>query len=355
MPAFRVAIVGTGSLARAVCGALAGDPTGPPLDVSVLGRTPDKGVEVAYLAGTRARLSGAEVRFHAGTVDLESAAGVAEVLGRIDPQLVLHVASYQSPWERSTAPSAWTQLLGAAGFGAALPLQAKLAIEVSRAVAAAAPDAAFVNACFPDAVNPVLAALDLPVLCGIGNIGLLAASLQAALDLPDQRRLRVLAHHVHLHEPEDPADEARAWLDGAPVEGVTDLLAAQRGTTRSELNVVTGHTAALLVRALATGAGTDTHLPGPFGLPGGYPVRVDGRKITLNLPDGMTRDTAVEENQRAALRDGVQVNGDRVVLAPAAARALGRHLPELAAGFSVTEIVDVCDRLLAVRRRLRVS
>src|SRR5205823_667349 len=139
------------------------------------------------------------------------------------------------------------------------------------------------------------------------NVGILAASLQAALGLPDQSRLRLLAHHAHLHPPRDGSDEAGAWLDGTPLPDVTALLATQRATDRTLLNRVTGLTAALVLSALLTGTTTDTHVPGPNGLPGGYPVRLAAGRVYLRLPAGVGEAEAIAFNQRAAERDGVRV------------------------------------------------
>ncbi|MFE3450372.1 hypothetical protein ACFXJ8_15710 [Nonomuraea sp. NPDC059194] len=341
-------VIGTGGLARGLCYALA-TITRTPLDVVVVGRTQERAAEVCYVGAARAALADAPVAFHARTADLSSDDALADLLSRLSPVGLFLAASSQSPWERTTAPSAWTSLVRHAGFGLTLPFQAELALCAGRALAAVRPAAWFVNACFPDAVNPVLAAMGVPVLCGVGNVGLLAASLQAALGLPDQRRLRVLAHHVHLHKPDDgDADEAMAWLEGEPVTEVGKLLAAQRAADRSELNHVTGLSAATLVLGLLSGAETHTSLPGPLGLPGGYPVRLTGARLELRLPDGLALEDAVAFNQRCAIRDGVVVDGERV-------RFTGPTHPELdlPTDFPVAELHQVTGQLHQLRAQLR--
>jgi hypothetical protein len=342
-------VFGTGSLAHATCDALA-TLSPEPVDVVVVGRDREKAGAVCYLAGTRAALSGTGVTFRPAVADSE--VDFADVLAGTRPAGVYVCASHQSPWERVTAPSAWTDLLAHAGFGLALPLHADLAARAGRAIATHAPGAWLVNACFPDAVNPVLAAMDIPVLCGIGNVGVLAASLQAALGLPDQSRLRLLAHHIHLHAPHAPADEARAWLDDAPRTDVTALLATQRATDRRQLNRVTGLTAGLILSALLTGATTDTHAPGPNGLPGGYPVRLAAGRVSLRLPPGVDEAEAVEFNEIAARRDGVRVEDGKVHFEPTVGSALPRAASGLD-GFGAAELPGVCRELLALRAELR--
>jgi hypothetical protein len=300
----------------------------------------------------RARLAEAPVTVDARQVDLGSLDDVRRGLAETAPAVVLNCVSHHSPWER---PSEWMNLVRRAGFAVTLPLQAQPAMTVARAAAELDPAPAVVNACFPDLVNPLLAALGLPIHCGAGNVAVLAASMRAALDLEPGRDLRMLAHHVHFHPPADPDDEALAWLDGKPVDDVTRLLARQRATPRPELNHITGYTTALLLQHLLTGAEVRTNLPGPLGLPGGYPVLLRDGTLVLDLPDELDEATAVAWNQRAALADGARIDRDRLTFAPRAAHALEPHLPDLAAGFPVREVSSVLDQIVELRDRLRTS
>ncbi|MBG0828718.1 potassium transporter TrkA [Planomonospora sp. ID67723] len=340
-----LAVIGTGGLARAVCYALA--VTGPPAQVTVIGRDPARTAEVCHISMVRAALAGSGATFRPVTGPLPEALATAAPAG------VLLAASSQSPWESLGSPSAWTSLLRRGGFGLTLPFQAEAALRAGTALADAAPASWFVNACFPDAVNPVLAACGVPVLCGIGNAGLLAASLQTALGLADQRELQVLAHHVHLHAPASPEDEARVWHRGRPLADVGTLLAAQRAAQRTELNHVTGLTAARVLGCLLTGGDLDTALPGPLGLPGGYPVRLTAGRLDLRLPPGLDRAEAVAFNQRSAVRDGVVVEGTRVTFGPAAREELARVAPDLADGFPAADLDPAVTAFSQLRDRLR--
>jgi hypothetical protein len=103
-----------------------------------------------------------------------------------------------------------------------------------------------------------------------------------------------------------------------------------------------------------TDAGTATSLPGPLGLPGGYPVRLTaGRGIALDLPAGLDRDAAIAWNERAGRRDGVEIRDGRVSFPARAAAALARYAPDLAAGWPVAALDEVTARLTALRQRLR--
>ncbi|GAA3752333.1 hypothetical protein GCM10022379_20730 [Micromonospora maritima] len=346
--------MGSGSLARAVCHSTA-VVADRPLTVTVVGRDAARCAEVAYVAGARAALSGTRARFRSAAVALDDDAELAGLIADREPDAVLHCASVQSPWESVTAPSGWTALVAEAGFGVTAPLHALLAGRVARAVRRSGVSARFLNACFPDAVNPILAGLGLPIDAGLGNVALLTASLRAARGLTPADRLRVLAHHVHLYPPAGPGEEALAWTDDGPVADVTGGLAGQRACRRAELNAVTGHTAALLLRDWRPGAVVHTNLPGPNGLPGGYPVRVTDDGITLDLPPGWDRARAIAWNTRAGEREGIRVDAERVRFAGRAAVALRSHLPDLAEGFPIAEVESVAARLLDLRAGLRAE
>ncbi len=307
------------------------------------------------VAGALAAFANRSLCFRHAPVGLGDADGLTEALGAVGPLGVVLCASYQSPWEGLHSPSAWTAMLGRAGFGLSLPLQAVPAIGVAEAIARACPRAWFVNACFPDAVNSVLAHLGMPVICGAGNVAVLSAALQHGLHLADGSRLKVVAHHVHLHAPDNEAGEARAWLDDVPLAGITTALAELRSAPRAELVSIAGASAAVLACALLTGDRLDANVPGPLGLPGGYPVRIDGGTLSLRLPAGLTASDAIASNQRAALRDGVVVDGGVVTFCPAARDELRKALPCLADGFAVTDIAAACEELLELRVRLRVA
>lgn len=322
------------------------------MDVLVIGRSGDCILRLDAIASARAALAGRQIHFEHYVANIHDA-GILPVLQEFNPDGVLLCASHQSPAEGKLRPSAWTDLLGSGGYGSSLPLQADLAVVAGRH--AADVDAWFVNACLPDLVNPVLRALGIPVLCGVGNVSVLAAAIQSELELSDQRELALLAHHVHLHHALDDPDEARAWHQAAALD-VHDLLAPVRAAgsaDSTELNHITGYAAALVIDALLTGEELVTSLPGPHGLPGGYPVRVHDGTVTLRLPAMLSREAAISTNQRWSLLDGAVVEGDRVRFGRAASIALAPYLPDLADGFDVTELAAACKYLLDLRARLR--
>ncbi len=346
-----ILIVGSGSLARNISYSLALLPSRPHR-VVVCARSRDQLNEIIYVSRAKAASAQSPVKFDCVEFDAES--GDADrLLASLQPDIVVNCASYYSPWEWIHQPSAWTHLLRSAGFGFTLPLQAAFAIKFAKAAAAQSRPALFINGCYPDAVNPLLRVLGLPVFGGIGNVALVAASLRSSLGLMPEQRLQVMAHHLHLYTPKPGVDEAQAWVDGKHCENVTGLLVSQRTSGGLEVNKVIGCTAAVLLRNIVDGRDAETHVPGPFGLPGGYPVRVMGTRMELNLPANLSQCEAIAWNERIAVADGVKIlsNGN-VEFAEETKLAFRQYLPQISDGFHAIEIDKVTQSMLELRQRL---
>jgi hypothetical protein len=298
---------------------------------------------------------GSGVRVDVDRFDVECD-DVEVLIERLEPDLLLNCTSYYSPWEARSRPSQWTEFLARSGFGVSLPIQATFAIRLAKAISRSSRRIVFINGCYPDAVNPVLKALNLPVFCGFGNVALVAGSLQGALGLTDARRLRVLAHHLHINPLKNGADEARVWVDGVPLEGVSHLLAQQRCGDGLEVNRVIGFTAAILLARIISGERIEACVPGPMGLPGGYPVIIEGGSLQLNLPPDVEEAEAIAWNERCALADGVRVlPSGHVEFSVQVKSALAHYLPEVANGFHVSQMSEVTQRMLEMRQRLRLG
>ncbi|ASW55659.1 potassium transporter TrkA [Plantactinospora sp. KBS50] len=347
-----VLVVGTGAFGRNVCRSLARSVSRPTV-IDVAGRDPVAAATAAGLGATHARLAGAPVRFRPVVAPLEPDADLRPLLARLSPDVVLLCASLHPPAE-SRRDDAWSDLLRQAGFGVTLPLQAALAERVAADYAATHPDPTLINACFPDAVNPLLRHRGLPVLCGLGNVAALALGVRDQLGVADPARLTMLAHHAHLHRPSDPAAEAVGWLDGRPLGGLRRTLEPIRRLPRDLLNELSAWASGPLVAAVVQDEMYVGHLPGVCGLPGGYPVAVTGRSVALRLPGGMSERAAIRWNERAAELDGVAIGADgRATFTEPVVTALRRWWPAAPAAVDPDELPGLRAELLALRHRLR--
>lgn len=309
---------------------------------------------MADATAIRASSAGSQLAVGATTICLDSAETAAEFVARLMPDIVVHVVSPQSPSELHGGASAWTGLVREAGLGLTLPLQAVLAARLAAAVARVRPQCLFVNAAYPDSVNPVLRHLGLPVFCGLGNVAVLDAAVRARLSLTETSDLRVIGHHCHM-SANRRVPEARVWHNGRELPDVAALLSSVRALPRAVTNSIAASCAGTLLRKLIVGEPFSAGVPGPYGLPGGYPVTVNRDRISLDLPDGVSTDEAVALNEAWSRSEGAWVSSaGEVRFSEIAADALAHHgLRDIAGGFAVADLESAAADLAELRETLR--
>jgi hypothetical protein len=69
---------------------------------------------------------------------------------------------------------------------------------------------------------------------------------------------------------------------------------------------MTAASAVVVINGMVNNIGVITHAPGPNGLPGGYPVRVNGQGVEVVLPRGLILEAAVEINEAGLSFDGIE-------------------------------------------------
>jgi hypothetical protein len=353
-------IIGTGRLAEALLYTLAAcAPRGLDASLSaiVAGRGAARAQWLAAAANARAAALGVDFAVRSATIAWDSPQAVEELVAQTAAAVILHTASLQSPWTLAGSDG-WSCLVRRSGYSVTTSLQAGLAIRVARAIRQTTTASVLVNACYPDAVNPIIARLGLPVAVGVGNVAIIAAFVVAAWPGGRTGRLRVLAHHWHVSQliqaPDARAGAPRLWQDGVEVHRVRESLQGLRLPSDSSLNWVTGATIVpLLTAMLDHRIAYFGHAPGPFGLPGGYPVRIQEGELSLDLPPGISTDEAVAWNRSIEPRDGIVIDDDGWVrYSGKTADALRQFSGALAGEFRVADIEDVAQEMLAVRQLL---
>jgi len=283
---------------------------------------------------------------------------VAALLTRVAPDLVIQSAAGRGPWALAGRDDEAARAVRAAGFALRLPYQLPVPLAVMRAVRDTGYPGPVANVSLPDVTGPVLARLGLAPAVGLGNVGMILLRARAAIRAPapdaELPLVRVLAHHAQLsaamqaREPAGRAARARVWV-GEPGRPA-DSLAYQAPPLAHGLryNYVTAAAALPVLRALLPGAAPlRWSTPSPGGLPGGYPVRIGGGSVSLDLPPGVTRAEAVAFNERMAHGDGVErIDDDGTVYFTAACReAVAALDPGLAEPLPVSDLEARAARL----------
>lgn len=349
-----ILIFGTGNFAGRIALDIAATAR-EPVTVVIAGRNVERLKWLRTAGNARAAMFNRPARLVTHEVDLSVADAAADAIAAIEPKVVVQAASFQTGNVISTQDNAWTKLVAEGGLSATAVLQAPLSIAVARAVKAVRPQAHFINCCFADVVNPLIAALDLPITCGVGNVAILANAFAGTLALG--QRLKVLAHYQNLAPWRRAAEtrhgpSARVWIDDEEVADVYRRFADVQ-LTREPAIEISGASGVPLMLAMAHGHDWRGHVPGPRGLPGGYPVRLKAGEIELDLPASLTRSEAIAWNLRYEQDSGLVVGSDGRATYTGMLRArLAALSPGLAGGFHVGDIENVYRDMNDLRSRL---
>jgi hypothetical protein len=291
-------------------------------------------------------------------LDLRDARGVAAILGRERPDIVFHAASMLSPWLLPEIDSPLSLALRSAGFGLMLPAQLPLIRQVMRAVSDLGLDCPVVNASYPDATHPVLAAEGLQPTIGVGNAGMLYDTLRGALRSREMNVMpRLFAHHAQVtpfarHTSYAPGEAPWLFLDDQPTS-IARFVDGPLPPGRILNALTAAHAVAIISGLLGDGTGLRTSAPGPLGLPGGWPVLVSCGSVVLDLPPNVDIESGLAYQARAAVGDGIAaIEADGTVHFTQAAQAsLATHAPSLSEPLSrsgeVRRLAELTERLAA--------
>jgi hypothetical protein len=282
---------------------------------------------------------------------------VVELLERTRPDLVVQCASLRSPWALAERADPAARAVEAAGLGLRLPYQVPVVLNVMRSLRETGLDCPVANLSFPDVTGPILERLGFAPTLGLGNAGMILRRVRAVLrdESPGEEPplVRVVAHHSQLtgvmtSEPPAAEDRARVYLGEA---GRRDDDAAYRGPAIDpglRWNYLTASATLPVLEALLPESKVlRWSVPAPGGLPGGYPVRIDGGAVELDLPPGESLEDAVAFNERMARADGVdRIDPDGTVhFTDAAREAVADVAPDLAEPLPVDDMAARAARL----------
>ncbi len=315
----RILLIGLGDLGGVILEFLARDPR---LNRIVVGsRSPEKGLARCNLARLGGLAQGYQPEIDFVAIDLKREEETAETIARIDPDLILLSATLQTWWLLDLLPASHSEPVARAGFGIWLPVHLALARHLMRILKRIDYHGLTLTAPYPDVVNCVLGRLGLAPTCGIGNIAEVEARVRAVAasrlaTTPRSIKVWMVCHHAlearlsGRSNGDLPPFHLRIERDGRDVTeqaGGSSLLTAPWPMPGGRLtHFLTAATAVRLMRSLLVEPEGVQHVPGPNGLPGGYPVRAERSGVTpLPIPGLNPRD-AIAINERSQPYDGIE-------------------------------------------------
>ena len=350
----QILLLGTGAFAARIAFDIAASAR-VPVGIVIAGRNQRRLDWLRTAANARAAIFGTPARFATQAVDLLQDDAPARLVAAQRPAVVVQAASVQTSAVIATVGDAWSRLVAEGGLSATAVFQAVMSEAVARAVRDVHPAAQFVNCCFPDVVNGMLTALGLPVTCGTGNVAILANAFAGVLEPPSP--LHVLAHYQNLAPWRRLAADRggpppRVWLDGQPVVDVFERFKTVMLTPEPAIEI-SGAAGVPLILAMAAGQDWHGHVPGPLGLPGGYPVRWHNGALAIDLPPGVSRTDAVNWNAAFEAASGLVMSGTRVTYTGRLQEKLHAVSPALAAGFDMADLTAAHTAMDELRSRLQ--
>jgi hypothetical protein len=351
-----ILISGTGGFAARIAFDIAATAE-EPVEIVIAGRNRERLNWLRTAANARAALFGRKARFWTHAIDLLTPDASDDLLARTGPRIVVQAASIQTSQVIAQSGNAWTRLVAEGGLSATAVFQALISSRVAAAITRGGRPVTLVNCSFPDVVNGIITALGHKVACGMGNVAILSNVFAGSSARPAGAEIKVLAHYQNLaawrRRPEERCGPApRVWLDGVEVGDVYGRFSDIQLTPEPVIEI-SGASGVPMLLAMAAGRPWRGHAPGPNGLPGGYPARLAGQAVEIELPAGLTQAEAIAWNAAFEERNGLIVSPDgRVRFTGILGSRLGEHVPSLRTGFATSELETVCDELLQLRSAL---
>jgi len=256
-------------------------------------------------------------------IDLYNIEQTAEIISKYKPEIIYSAVSLQSWWVINILPKEVFEELDIARFGPWLPMHLTLVYKLMQAVKQTGLDIKVINSAFPDATHPVLDKVGLAPIIGIGNVANPVPAIRSSIAYRLQRPMKDVTvlffaqHYVSHYLPRfGSAGGApyflKAVVDGEDVTGefnmeevFADIPTRFRRAGGRDGQILTASSAAGITLAVADDTGDFMHAPGPSGLPGGYPVRVNRNGGKVILPKGLTLDEAIRINEEGQRYDGI--------------------------------------------------
>ncbi|CAH1663890.1 conserved hypothetical protein [Hyphomicrobiales bacterium] len=353
MAACDILISGTGGFAARIAFDIAATAR-EPVDVVIAGRNLERLNWLRTAANARAVLFGAKARFTTHAIDLLAPDASDALLAATSPSIVVQAASIQTSQVIAQSGNAWTRLVAEGGLSATAVFQALISSRVATAITRAGKPVTLVNCSFPDVVNGMIRAMGHDVACGMGNVAILSNVFAGSAATPAGAEIKVLAHYQNLAAWRRCPDERdgrapRVWLDGREAADVYARFADIQLTPEPVIEI-SGASGVPMLLAMATGREWRGHVPGPNGLPGGYPVRLTGGKLELDLPAKLGLEEAIAWNASFEAQNGLVVSPEgRASFTGTLGERIGEHVPAIRGGFAVQDLEPVCEELLRLR------
>ena len=250
--------------------------------------------------------------------------GTAALLKQIQPSVIYNSMTLQSWWVITRLPQDIYKTIDEARFGPWYPMHFVPIHKLMQAVKKSGIRTHVVNAAFPDLVNPALAKIGLAPTVGIGNIDNIVSSFRMVASDMFRVPLRtvtvyaILPHFVSYYAARygnsgGAPYHLKVTVDDRDVtpeinmdEFFANLTTVAKRPGSLQAHPVVASSVCKIIMGILFDTNELGHAPGPNGLPGGYPGKLSAEGVEVFLPEGLTREEAIEINEKAQVFEGVE-------------------------------------------------
>ena len=256
-------------------------------------------------------------------IDLFDVGETAELLKEIKPDVICNLASLGSWWVTRLLPEEVYEKI--CPLGPWLPNHLTLAYKLMQAVKRSGIETKVVNGAYPDLTNVVLGKVGLPPVCGGGNMDHACERIRRIV----ARELKIPASNVSIFGVGHHGTYYTSKLKGPfwvkmlvggkdvsnqfPPDKIRKLYEATgwgeltrfKGPPLEQHKTASAFLKNILSIYYDTGE-IHMSIPGPNGLPGGYPTRLSAKGAEVVLPEEITLEEAIKINEEGARWDGIE-------------------------------------------------
>jgi len=364
----KVLMVGTGDVGTHILEILARHPL--PVDLIV----GDVDEEKARLLTNNALIGSALHDLHPSMrpqkIDLFDVEGTAELIAKEKPSVVINCTVMHTWHLIRQLPEEIYARISSATLGAWLPCQVTLAMKLGEAIKQSGQTPHYINTSLSCLTNPVLGKMGLPPTIGIGNVDLIAPAIKTYVaqqkGVPRKSvEVFLVCHHQHWVYPREAGYKPGApyflkiLIDSQDVTSEFDTDKVMYDSVKlypPGINFTTVSASSTIKNmfALLYDQNLRTHSPGPNGLPGGYPVRLNAQGAKVVLPPEISLDEAIAMNEESGRLDGIEEikDGGTVVFTDYAHEIMKEMLGFDCKTFAPSESEDRARELIARYKEL---
>jgi hypothetical protein len=267
-------------------------------------------------------------------IDLNNIDETATILKETNPDIIMHNATLMSNFEWARLPKEIPEKITAAGIANVVPCHLTLTYKLMKAVTKTNLNSHIIMSPYPDVVNCMLGRAGLAQnLIGLGNLDYITPGIQKAAADKLQEKIENIT--VYLIAPYAVLNRLFRFGDSKGLPYILKINNKETDIT-NKLNIKEllltvgkylshftihhlGYIAACSgvknALAILNNTNQQTHAPGPLGLPGGYPIKLNKNGAKITLPYTVTIEEAIQTNEQALLGDGIeQIKKDGTII-----------------------------------------